>query len=202
MQTKGLKLNIVREGGQAARAGLLAGDVLLTYNGKPLDSADVLTAARSSATSADEVGYLRAGLVQKAVVQPGTLDVSFAEVVVDIDPADQLAADMVVTTAQSVDGYKATRQLGLVTAECVFGLNVFKDFFTSVTDVVGGRSNTAQQALREARESCLLELKREAAQRGANAVIAVDLDYSEFSGGSRSMLFLVASGTAVFIEPA
>ena len=32
------------------------------------------------------------------------------------------------------------------------------------------------------------------------AVIAVDLDYSEFSGGGKSMLFLVASGTAVVAE--
>ena len=30
-----------------------------------------------------------------------------------------------------------------------------------------------------------------------NEVIGVDLDYSEFSGGGKSMLFLVASGTAV-----
>jgi uncharacterized protein YbjQ (UPF0145 family) len=28
-------------------------------------------------------------------------------------------------------------------------------------------------------------------------VVGVDLDYNEFSGGGKSMLFLVASGTAV-----
>ena len=33
--------------------------------------------------------------------------------------------------------------------------------------------------------------------RGANAVIGVDLDYSEISAQGKSMLFLVASGTAV-----
>ena len=37
--------------------------------------------------------------------------------------------------------------------------------------------------------------------RGANAVIAVDLDYSEISKGNSSMILLVASGTAVVIAP-
>jgi len=46
----------------------------------------------------------------------------------------------------------------------------------------------------------LTELKKEALNVGANAVIAVDLDYSEFSGQNKSMLFLVASGTAVKVE--
>jgi hypothetical protein len=36
---------------------------------------------------------------------------------------------------------------------------------------------------------------------GANAVVGVALDYSEFSGQGKSMLFLVASGTAVIIKP-
>ena len=43
----------------------------------------------------------------------------------------------------------------------------------------------------------MYELKKEAYEIGADGVIGVDLDYSEFSGGGKSMLFLVASGTAV-----
>ena len=35
---------------------------------------------------------------------------------------------------------------------------------------------------------------------GADAVVGVDLDYSEFSGGGRSMLFIVANGTAVKLQ--
>jgi len=44
-------------------------------------------------------------------------------------------------------------------------------------------------------------LRREALIVGANAVIGVDLDYSEISGDGKSMLFVVVSGTAVTIEP-
>jgi uncharacterized protein YbjQ (UPF0145 family) len=66
-----------------------------------------------------------------------------------------------------------------------------------VSDVLGGRSLGTQDALRQAKKTCLAELRKEAREAGADAVIAVDLDYSEFSGHGKPMLFLVASGTAV-----
>lgn len=142
------------------------------------------------------------------------LDVSFS--VVEIDDSKFASAEpedlaersvnvldrIVVTTAPAIDGYVAVKQLGVVTSECVFGMNFFKDLFTAVSDIFGGRSKTTQKALRDAREKCIEELKAEAHERGANAVIAVSLDYSEFSGQGKSMLFLVASGTAVVVEPA
>jgi uncharacterized protein YbjQ (UPF0145 family) len=69
-----------------------------------------------------------------------------------------------------------------------------------VVDIIGGRSATMQNELRKARETCIANLKLEADRIGANAVIGVDLDYSEVSGGGKSMLFLVASGTAVVVK--
>lgn len=118
-------------------------------------------------------------------------------------PAQNEAKDrskIVVTTAPSIDGFHVTQTLEVVTAECVFGMNIFRDMFAGVRDVVGGRSVATQKILRDARVTCLTELKREAENLGANAVIATRLDYSEFSGGGKSMLFLVASGTAVVIK--
>lgn len=50
--------------------------------------------------------------------------------------------------------------------------------------------------LREAKETALKEMSDHAARMGANAVIAVDLDY-ETVGGSGSMLMVTAAGTAV-----
>ena len=58
-----------------------------------------------------------------------------------------------------------------------------------------GRSGTHQKALREARETCLGELAEQADALGADAVVGVDLDYSEISGGGKGMVLLVASGT-------
>ena len=107
---------------------------------------------------------------------------------------------VVLTTAPSLEGYRVTETFDIVTAECVFGMSVFRDLFAGLTDVFGGRSASSQRVLRDARVACLSELRREADALGANAVIAVRLDYSEFSGGGKSMLFLVASGTAVRVE--
>jgi len=76
-------------------------------------------------------------------------------------------------------------------------MNLFRDMFAGVRDIFGGRSDATQKVLRDSRETCLYELKKEAYYLKADGVIGIDLDYSEFSGGGKSMLFLVASGTAV-----
>ncbi len=109
---------------------------------------------------------------------------------------------VIITTSSHLEGYRVTEHLDVVSAECVFGMNVFKDLFAGLRDFFGGRNKSSQKALREARIACLDELRREAGELGANAVIGVDLDYSEISGGGKSMLFLVATGTAVKVTRA
>jgi len=109
---------------------------------------------------------------------------------------DELAKDLVVTTETGLSGYTIDERIEVISAECVFGMNIFKDFFAGMRDVFGGRSKASQKVLRDARHTCLTELRREALIVGANAIVAVDLDYSEISGDGKSMLFLVASGTA------
>lgn len=109
------------------------------------------------------------------------------------------AQEVMLTTESAPSGLIITDRVGIVTAECAFGMHLFKDVFTATRDLFGGRSETIQNTLKDARNTALQELRTEAAYMGADAVIAVDLDYSEFSGGGKSMLFLVASGTAVKI---
>ena len=108
---------------------------------------------------------------------------------------------IVLTTAYSVIGRKMIKEVEIVTAECVFGSNIFRDLFSGVRDLVGGRAKGQQNILRDARNMCMRELEQAARDCGADAVIGVDLDYQELSGGGKSMLFLVASGTAVILEP-
>ena len=102
-----------------------------------------------------------------------------------------------LTTTPTFPNLEIEEVKGVITAECVFGMNVFKDFFAGMTDFFGGRSESSQKVLRDARETCLNELKKEAYELGADGVIGIDLDYSEISGKGKGMLFLVASGTAV-----
>lgn len=74
-----------------------------------------------------------------------------------------------------------------------------RDFFASIRDVVGGRSGSYEEVLREAKETALREMQENARAMGANAVIGVDLDY-ETVGSSGSMLMVTACGTAVTVE--
>jgi uncharacterized protein YbjQ (UPF0145 family) len=141
-----------------------------------------------------EAGYARAQLQN--------LEGSRAELerLHSLEAANTLPS-VTLTTAPSLEGFRVVRTVEVITSECVLGMNAFRDLLASVTDILGGRSGTTQKVLREARQLCLAELKREAGELGANAVIAVALDYNELSGQGKSMLFLVASGTAVVVEP-
>ena len=105
----------------------------------------------------------------------------------------------IILTTETAPNLNITKRIEIVTAECAFGMNVFKDLFAGVRNIVGGRSEAVQKTMRDSRRVALLELKKEAYEVGANAVVGVDLDYVELSSGG-SMVMLVASGTAVIIE--
>lgn len=109
---------------------------------------------------------------------------------------------MLLTTTPYIEGYRIRKYGPLVAAEAVMGTNIFRDFFAKVRDVVGGRSGAFQGALADARMLVLKEMEEQAEAAGCNAVIGVDLDYGEISGGDKTMLMVAAQGTAVFIEPA
>lgn len=103
---------------------------------------------------------------------------------------------MIVTTTPTVDGRPAEEYLGIVTGEAIIGANILKDILATVRDVVGGRSQAYEDALRRAREEALREMVREADSRGADAVVGMDLDY-EVLGAKNGMLMVTACGTAV-----
>ena len=92
---------------------------------------------------------------------------------------------MLLTTTNTIEGKEITQYFGIVSGETIIGANVF-----------GGRAGSYESVLREAKETALKEMSDHAARMGANAVIAVDLDY-ETVGGSGSMLMVTAAGTAV-----
>ena len=102
-----------------------------------------------------------------------------------------------ITTTNNLPNREIEEVLDVITSECVFGMNVFRDFFAGMTDFFGGRSEASQKVLRDARNTCLYELKKEAHEMGGDGIIGIDLDYSEISGKGKGMLFLVASGTVV-----
>ena len=106
---------------------------------------------------------------------------------------------MLITTTPNIEGKRITRYYGIVSGETIVGANIFRDFFASIRDVIGGRSNSYEEVLRKAKDSALREMEEQAMRMGANAVIGVDLDF-ETVGQNGSMLMVTASGTAVFIQ--
>ena len=106
---------------------------------------------------------------------------------------------MLMTTTPSVEGKRLVRYLGVVTGETIIGANGVRDFLAGVRDFFGGRSASYEAVLREAKDTALEEMARQAEALGANAVVGIDLDY-ETVGGSGSMLMVTCSGTAVRVE--
>lgn len=106
---------------------------------------------------------------------------------------------MLLTTTNSVEGKTISTYYGMVTGEAIIGANIFKDFFASITDIVGGRSGAYEKSLKDAKNIAVQEMMEAAQALGANAVIAIDLDY-ETVGKDSGMLMVSASGTAVRIE--
>lgn len=106
---------------------------------------------------------------------------------------------MIVTTTPSIEGQPVNEYLGVVTGEAIIGANILKDIFATVRDVVGGRSEAYEDALRSARGEALREMVRQAESRGADAVVGMDLDY-EVLGAKNGMLMVTACGTAVSLN--
>ena len=108
---------------------------------------------------------------------------------------------ILVTTTPSVEGRRILEYKGLVGGDAILGANMFRDLFAGLRDIVGGRSGSYEKVLRAAKTEALEDMIAAARERGANAVVGVDLDYETIQiqdGGS--MLMVSASGTAVVIE--
>lgn len=106
---------------------------------------------------------------------------------------------MILTTTPSIEGKKITKYLGIVGGDAIMGANIIKDFMAGIRDIVGGRSETYEKQIREAKDIAIREMQDDAERMGANAIVGIDFDY-ETVGSNGSMLMVTASGTAVFFE--
>ena len=106
---------------------------------------------------------------------------------------------MIVTTTPNIEGKRIKAYQGVVTGEAIMGANLFRDLFAGIRDIVGGRSGAYEKELRKARELAFAEMEEEAHNLGANAIVAVDIDY-EVLGEKSGMLMVSVSGTAVTVE--
>ena len=89
---------------------------------------------------------------------------------------------MIITTTMQIEGQPIKEYKGIVE-----GRNFVKDFFSSIRDVVGGRSNSYESSLASAREESLKEMSKRAKAMGANAIVGVSVSY-ETLGETNGML--------------
>jgi uncharacterized protein YbjQ (UPF0145 family) len=94
------------------------------------------------------------------------------------------------------DRKKIDQYLGVVNGEAIIGANIFRDMFSSVRDVVGGRAGGYERALSGARDAALQDMVDAAKEMGANGVVGIDFDY-EVLGETNGMMMVAVSGTAV-----
>ena len=95
-----------------------------------------------------------------------------------------------------IQGKEIIEYIDIVNGEAIMGANIVRDLFASVRDVVGGRSGAYESKLKEARDIAMEEMKTLAIQKGANAIVGIDVDYEVVRDG---MLMVAVSGTAVCV---
>lgn len=103
---------------------------------------------------------------------------------------------MITTTTHNIEGHPIQQYLGVVSAESIIGANIFKDLLAAFRDIAGGRSNTYEKVVDEARTTAMNELVVKAQSIGANAIVGISLNFETLGGGS-TMLMVLATGTAV-----
>lgn len=107
---------------------------------------------------------------------------------------------MIVTTTPTIPGYEINQIRGVIAGEAILGVNIFRDLFAGIRDIIGGRSDGYQKALREAREHAMDDLVHEAEALGAQAVVGIDIDYETIDTQKGAMLMVSVSGTAVTLR--
>jgi uncharacterized protein YbjQ (UPF0145 family) len=106
-------------------------------------------------------------------------------------------AHNMVTTAFTLDGYKISRNLGLVRGIIVRSRSIVGTIGAGLQTLIGGNITLLTNICEQTREHAFDLMLQHAAQLGANAVIGMRYDATEVMQGVTEVL---AYGTAVFVQ--
>lgn len=104
--------------------------------------------------------------------------------------------NLLVTTSTSLEGYKITKQLGLVRGITVRSRSIVGNFAGGILAIFGGKNSIYTELCEKAREEAYELMMEQAAKMGANAVINMRYDANEVLAGMTEVL---AYGTAVVV---
>jgi len=109
-----------------------------------------------------------------------------------------LPESIIVTTTESIPGYRIVKVLGIVSGSTVRARHIGRDILAGLKNIVGGEISEYTELLAEARDEAIRRMIEKARALGANAVVNVRLGSSQVAQGAAEIL---AYGTAVVIEP-
>ena len=101
---------------------------------------------------------------------------------------------MIVTTTNDVAGRTVTQYLGVVRGIVVRSPNIAQGLLGGLQSIVGGNNEQYANVCETAREEAFQRMVQHALQIGADAIIAVRYDATEFAQSTTEVL---AYGTAV-----
>lgn len=106
--------------------------------------------------------------------------------------------EILVSTMNDLPGYEVVEVYGEVFGLIVRSRNLFSNIGASFRTVFGGEVKGYTTLLSDSREHALSRLRDAAAQKGANAVLAMRFDSGDIGG---VMNEVAAYGTAVKVRP-
>jgi uncharacterized protein YbjQ (UPF0145 family) len=101
---------------------------------------------------------------------------------------------MIVTTGNEVAGHAIASYIGIVRGIVVRSPSIAQGFLGGLKQIVGGNIESYAEVCEGAREEAYQRMVQHAEERGADAVIAMRYDATEFNQGVTEVL---AYGTAV-----
>ncbi|MBQ2635487.1 MAG: YbjQ family protein [Methanobrevibacter sp.] len=107
---------------------------------------------------------------------------------------------MILTSSNTLENKEIIEYKGLVTGESLIGANIYKDLFSGVRDVVGGRTSRYEEEIKKARDIAFESMNEKAEQLGANAIIGLKVSYDNLGGTMGNTILVTAYGTAVKFE--
>jgi uncharacterized protein YbjQ (UPF0145 family) len=108
-----------------------------------------------------------------------------------------MADSILITTSTGLEGYKVTKQLGLVRGITVRSRSILGNMAGGFMTLFGGRSSIYTELCENAREEALQLMIKDGQKLGCNAIINMRYDANEVMSGLTEVL---AYGTAVVVE--
>ena len=92
------------------------------------------------------------------------------------------------------------KRIDLISSECIYGINLVKDFFAGIRNVVGGNIKSLESSLNDAKNEVTADLKEQAYNLGGDAVIGVKIEHTYNSAGGGSIMSVFATGTVIKLK--